>query len=74
LIAAGGSGRSTSVIPAVPAASSVTTIAFIGHLPVSLSPVAALHRRRRSAHGEATALHRAERTECKRDTRNDDGD
>src|SRR5204863_6102714 len=29
-IAAGGSGRSTSVIPAVPAASSVTTIAFIG--------------------------------------------
>src|SRR5436309_4185050 len=28
-IAAGGSGRSTSVIPAVPAASSVTTIAFI---------------------------------------------
>src|SRR2546423_13609837 len=32
-IAAGGSGRSTSVIPAVPAASSVTTIAFIQHLP-----------------------------------------
>src|SRR5262245_39240398 len=31
LIAAGGSGRSTSVIPAVPAASSVTTIAFIRH-------------------------------------------
>src|SRR4051812_48237746 len=29
-IAACGSGRSTSVIPAVPAASSVTTIAFIG--------------------------------------------
>jgi hypothetical protein len=29
-IAAGGSGRSTSVIPAVPAASSVTTIAFMG--------------------------------------------
>src|SRR5947209_19747385 len=28
-IAAGGSGRSTSVIPAVPAASSATTIAFI---------------------------------------------
>jgi hypothetical protein len=28
-IAAGGSGRSTSVIPAVPAASSVTTIAFM---------------------------------------------
>jgi hypothetical protein len=28
-------GRSTSVIPAVPAASSVTTIAFIRHLPVS---------------------------------------
>jgi hypothetical protein len=35
LIAAGGSGRSTSVIPAVPAASSVTTIAFIWDLPVS---------------------------------------
>src|SRR5919112_5784820 len=34
-IAAGGSGRSSSVIPAVPAASSVTTIAFILHLPVS---------------------------------------
>jgi hypothetical protein len=32
-IAAGGSGRSTSVIPAVPAASSVTTIAFIQHPP-----------------------------------------
>src|SRR5436190_13661624 len=29
-IAAGGSGRSASVIPAVPAASSVTTIAFMG--------------------------------------------
>src|SRR6266571_4565566 len=29
-IAAGGSGRSTSFIPAVPAAWSVTTIAFIG--------------------------------------------
>src|SRR3954452_25358638 len=35
LIAAGGSGRSTSVIPANPAASSVTTIAFILHLAVS---------------------------------------
>src|SRR3954447_2980339 len=34
-IAAGGSGRSTSVIPAVPAASSVTTIAFIQDLPVA---------------------------------------
>src|SRR5690349_13066488 len=32
LIAACGSGRSTSVIPAVPAASSVTTIAFIPNL------------------------------------------
>src|SRR3954465_8190732 len=32
-IAAGGSGRSTSVIPAVPAASSVTTIAFLRGLP-----------------------------------------
>src|SRR3954471_2761005 len=31
-IAAGGSGRSTSLIPAVPAAWSVTTIAFILHL------------------------------------------
>src|ERR1700730_15108104 len=29
-IAADGSGRSTSIIPAVPAASSVTTIAFMG--------------------------------------------
>src|SRR3954453_20266940 len=35
LIAGGGSGRSTSVIPAVPAAWSVTTIAFIRHLPAS---------------------------------------
>src|SRR3954453_16467633 len=34
-IAAGGSGRSTSVIPAVPAAASVTTIAFIRDLPVA---------------------------------------
>src|SRR4051812_22794216 len=34
-IAAGGSGRSTSVIPAVPAASSVTTIAFIRDLPLA---------------------------------------
>src|SRR5690349_14801421 len=33
-IAAGGSGRSASVIPAVPAALSVTTIAFIRPLPV----------------------------------------
>src|SRR6185437_5013426 len=31
-IAAGGSGRSASIIPAVPAAWSVTTIAFIRHL------------------------------------------
>jgi hypothetical protein len=46
-IAAGGSGRSTSVIPAAPAASSVTTIAFIPHLPVS-SP------RRLTAKGRAT--------------------
>src|SRR5947209_13559005 len=37
-IAAAGSGRSTSVIPAVPAASSVTTIAFIRYLPVEFSP------------------------------------
>jgi hypothetical protein len=37
LIAAGGSGRSTSRIPAVPAARSVTTIAFIRDLPVSLA-------------------------------------
>src|SRR5690349_19534666 len=33
-IAAGGSGRSVSFIPAFPAARSVTTIAFIVHLPV----------------------------------------
>src|SRR3954470_9386001 len=32
-IAAGGSGRCTRVMPAVPAASSVTTIAFIRALP-----------------------------------------
>jgi hypothetical protein len=32
LIAAGGSGRSASFIPAVPAAWSITTIAFIVHL------------------------------------------
>src|SRR3954451_6665930 len=37
-IAGGGSGRSTSVIPAVPAASSVATIAFMGIVssPISL--------------------------------------
>src|SRR3954452_13342133 len=37
-IAAGGSGRSTSVIPAVPAVSSVATIAFMGIVssPISL--------------------------------------
>src|SRR6185437_16206331 len=35
LIAACGSGRSTSFIPAVPAAWSVTTIAFIVRLPLS---------------------------------------
>src|SRR3954470_8486714 len=37
-IAADGSGRSTSVIPAVPAASSVATIAFMGIIssPISL--------------------------------------
>src|SRR5262245_64443882 len=33
LIAAGGTGRSTSVIPAVPAVSSVPTIALIGSVP-----------------------------------------
>jgi hypothetical protein len=33
LIAARGSGRSTSVIPDVPAAWSVTTIAFTGRVP-----------------------------------------
>src|SRR4029079_1973241 len=36
-IAARGSGRSTSFTPAVPAAWAVTTIAFIGYLPVSSS-------------------------------------
>src|SRR3954452_24788142 len=56
LIAAGGSGRSTSVIPAVPAASSVTTIAFIGDLPVSgFSPLA------HQAHLGARKRRRAER-------------
>src|SRR4051794_12019391 len=40
-IAAGGSGRSTSVIPAVPAAWSVTTIAFIWDTsPYQSSPAA----------------------------------
>src|SRR6266576_2940309 len=38
-IAAGGSGRSTSVIPAVPAAWSVTTIAFIVPPPCAEYPV-----------------------------------
>src|SRR3954464_8377054 len=52
-IAAGGSGRSTSVIPAVPAASSVTTIAFIRHLPLSSSRL--LHRRQSSSHADMTA-------------------
>jgi hypothetical protein len=51
-IAAGGAGRSTSVIPAVPAASSVTTIAFIPHLPVSSSRL--LHRRQSSSHADMT--------------------
>src|SRR3954447_1628000 len=37
-IAAGGSGRSASVIPAVPAAWSLTTIAFIRHLLVPILP------------------------------------
>ncbi|HMC71870.1 MAG TPA: TetR/AcrR family transcriptional regulator, partial [Mycobacteriales bacterium] len=50
-IAAGGSGRSTSVIPAVPTASSVTTIAFIRHLPVSSSR---LYKTRLTAKGRAT--------------------
>src|ERR1700754_3400899 len=36
-IAAGGSGRFTSFIPAIPAAWSVTTIAFIVHLLVGRS-------------------------------------
>src|SRR6266567_2529425 len=55
LMAAGGSGRSTSVIPAVPAAWSVTTIAFIlGHLSVSvlacfLPPDATRRSRRKRA-------------------------
>jgi hypothetical protein len=47
LIAAGGSGRSVSVIPAVPAAWSVTTIAFIrrivGHLPEGRGSALAPH-------------------------------
>src|SRR2546423_15649097 len=78
-IAAGGSGRSTSVIPAVPAASSVTTIAFIRHLPVSsFSPVTLLHRRLGSALGEPTALQLnvLERCPCrqKRSTEQKDGD
>jgi hypothetical protein len=42
LIAAGGSGRSTNVIPAVPAAWSVTTIAFIWDASLYQSSPAAL--------------------------------
>src|SRR3954451_23488879 len=38
-IAAGGSGRSTSLIPAVPAASSVTTMAFMRASPPFVSLV-----------------------------------
>src|SRR5690242_16241187 len=38
LIAAGGSGRSTSVIPAVPAAGSLTTVAFTSDLREVLDP------------------------------------
>jgi hypothetical protein len=40
-IAAGGSGRSASFIPAVPAAWSVTTIAFMVHLLVRGDTIAA---------------------------------
>src|SRR3954465_13614748 len=36
-IAAGGSGRSTTLLPPVPAASSVTTIAFMGIVSAYLS-------------------------------------
>src|SRR5262249_36536971 len=43
-MAAGGSGRSTSVIPAVPAAWSVTTIAFMG---IVSSVICLLHQLRR---------------------------
>jgi hypothetical protein len=54
-IAAGGSGRCTSVIPAVPAASSVTTIAFIGAvLPVSFSPFGRLRVKRQPSPATAT--------------------
>src|SRR3954462_3822091 len=52
-IADGGAGRSTSVIPAVPAASSVATIAFIRNLRVSeFSPSPSLQS---SSHAEMTA-------------------
>src|ERR1044072_7424099 len=48
LIAAGGSGRSTSVIPAIPAASSVTTIAFIRDLSHALgTPLRRTYRSRK---------------------------
>src|SRR3954466_5418834 len=53
LIAAGGSGRSTSVIPAVPAASSVTTIAFIPHSS-RYRVLAFLHRRQSGSHADMT--------------------
>jgi hypothetical protein len=74
LIAAGGSGRSTSVIPAVPAASSVTTIAFISHLPVSsFSPAGAgptIRASKTSAprddtFASAAALGRHEQSRCR---------
>jgi hypothetical protein len=54
LIAAGGSGRSTSVIPAVPAAWSVTTIAFIWDTSLYQSSPAALDygfRKQRDMYG-----------------------
>src|SRR6266516_3769753 len=62
-IAGSGSGRSTSVIPAVPAASSVTTIAFIRHLPVSsprgctMRPAGLRERRQRGEAGINTLPH-----------------
>src|SRR5881394_163144 len=51
-IAAGGSGRSASVIPASPAASSVTTIAFIRNLLYPALACTALSAQQHERNGE----------------------
>ena len=54
--AACGSGRSTSFIPAVPAAWSVTTIAFIVHLPVCGMSSSSEFLRRRAKTGRRNSM------------------